>query len=58
MQPLDWAKSLTTDYEPVDLLLSPDVIGDELNQKFAERDRLLAQIQDTALASQTHWRCE
>jgi len=44
MQPVSWAKSLRTDFEPIDLLLDPDNVRTQLDLKFEERDGLLEEL--------------
>jgi len=45
LQPVNWAKSLSTNFKPVDLLLSPKNINDDLMTKLAKKASLERQIQ-------------
>ena len=45
MEPASWSKSLSTDFEPVDLLLSPDSVEEDLMNKLSKKAQLETEIQ-------------
>lgn len=45
MMPVNWSKSLSTNFKPEDLLLSPGTINDDLMNKLSEKAELESQIQ-------------